>query len=120
MKTKMIIAAGAIAMLLTGCDQFCQGPKTKTSLVTEKEKYSYALGAHFGNQAHFQLVTRDSIDLDIDLFIQAFKERYMEDSAKFLMNMEVSVIVSGIETKVTTEILALRSSAKFPDKLFEF
>ena len=89
MKTKMIIAAGAIAMLLTGCDQFCQGPKTKTSLVTEKEKYSYALGAHFGNQAHFQLVTRDSIDLDIDLFIQAFKERYMEDSAKFLMNDSV-------------------------------
>ena len=89
MKTKMIIAAGAIAMLLTGCDQFCQGPKTKTSLVTEKEKYSYALGAHFGTQAHFQLVTRDSIDLDIDLFIQAFKERYMEDSAKFLMNDSV-------------------------------
>ena len=89
MKTKMIIAAGAIAMLLTGCDQFCQGPKTKTSLVTEKEKYSYALGAHFGNQAHFQLVTRDSIDLDIDLFIQAFKERYNEDSAKFLMNDSV-------------------------------
>ena len=89
MKTKMIIAAGAIAMLLTGCDQFCQGPKTKTTLVTEKDKYSYALGAHFGNQAHFQLVTRDSIDLDIDLFIQAFKERYNEDSAKFLMNDSV-------------------------------
>lgn len=89
MKTKMLIAAGAIALLLTGCEQFCQGPKTKTALVTEKDKYSYALGAHFGNQAHFQLVTRDSIDLDIDLFIQAFKERYMEDSAKFLMNDSV-------------------------------
>lgn len=89
MKTKMLIAAGAIAMLLTGCDQLCQAPKAKTALVTEKDKYSYALGAHFGNQAHFQLVTRDSIDLDIDVFIQAFKERYNEDSAKFLMNDSV-------------------------------
>jgi len=42
------------------------------------------------------------------------------DAANNLKKMEVSVIVSGIETKITTEILALRSSAKFPDKLFEF
>ena len=88
MNKKLIIAAGALAFAMTGCDQLCQSsaPKAKTSLVTEKDKYSYALGAHFGNQAHYQLVTRDSIDLDIDVFIQAFKERYNEDSAKFLMN----------------------------------
>ena len=86
MNKKVIVAAGALALLLTGCDQFCQeGPKTKTSLVTEKDKYSYALGAHFGNQAQFQLVARDSIDLDLDLFIQAFVERYKQDSAKYLM-----------------------------------
>ena len=42
------------------------------------------------------------------------------DASDNLKKMEVSVIVSGIETKVTTEILALRSSAKFPDKLFDF
>lgn len=42
------------------------------------------------------------------------------DAMNNLKKMEVSVIVSGIETKITTEILALRSSAKFPDKLFEF
>ena len=42
------------------------------------------------------------------------------DAMNELKKMEVSVIVSGIETKVTTEILALRSSAKFPDKLFDF
>ena len=86
MKTKMIIAAGALAMLMTGCEPCKSASTEKTSLVTEKDKYSYALGAHFGNQARFQLVTRDSIDLDLDLFIQAFKERYNEDSAKFLMN----------------------------------
>ena len=73
MINKLLIAAGALAFALTGGDQLCQGPKTKTALVTEKDKYSYALGAHFGNQARFQLVTRDSIDLDLDLFIQAFK-----------------------------------------------
>ena len=91
MKTKLIVAAGAIAMLMGGCDQFCaeQGSGTKTSLVTDKDKFSYALGAHFGNQAHFQLVTRDSIDLDIDLFVQAFKERYQQDSAKYLMTDSV-------------------------------
>lgn len=86
MNKKMLLAAGAIALAMTGCDQLNQAPKAKTALVTDKDKYSYALGAHFGNQAHFQLVTRDSIDLDIDVFIQAFKERYNEDSAHFLMN----------------------------------
>ena len=89
MNKKLIIAAGAFALALTGCDQFCPQQAKKTTLVTEKDKYSYALGAHFGNQAHFQLVTRDSIDLDLDLFIQAFKERYNEDSANFLMNDSV-------------------------------
>ena len=86
MKTKLLIAAGALAMLMTGCEPCKSASAEKTSLVTEKDKYSYALGAHFGNQARFQLVTRDSIDLDLDLFIQAFKERYNADSAKFLMN----------------------------------
>jgi FKBP-type peptidyl-prolyl cis-trans isomerase FkpA/FKBP-type peptidyl-prolyl cis-trans isomerase FklB len=89
MKTKMLIAAGALAMLMTGCEPCKSASTEKTSLVTEKDKYSYALGAHFGNQARFQLVTRDSIDLDLDLFIQAFKERYNSDSAKFLMNDSV-------------------------------
>lgn len=42
------------------------------------------------------------------------------DAMNNLKKMEVSVLVSGIETKITTEILALRSSAKFPDKLFVF
>ncbi|MCF0221688.1 MAG: hypothetical protein HUK19_05290, partial [Fibrobacter sp.] len=55
MNKKLIIAAGAFALALTGCDQFCPQQAKKTTLVTEKDKYSYALGAHFGNQAHFQL-----------------------------------------------------------------
>ena len=83
MKTKLILAAGVLAVLLTGCKT---ASTEKTSLETEKDRYSYALGAHFGNQAHYQLVTRDSIDFDLDLFIQAFRERFNEDSGKLLMN----------------------------------
>ena len=42
------------------------------------------------------------------------------DAENNLKTMEVSVIAGDMETKVTTEILALRSSKKFPDKLFDF
>ena len=72
-------------MLLLGC-RSCKTAPEKTSLKTDKDRYSYALGAHFGEQAHYQLVARDSVDLDLDLFIQAFKERFNQDTAKYLMN----------------------------------
>ena len=85
MKTKFIFAAGVLAMLLLGC-RSCKTVPEKTSLKTDKDRYSYALGAHFGEQAHYQLVARDSVDLDLDLFIQAFKERFNQDTAKYLMN----------------------------------
>lgn len=81
MKTQLILTAGALAVLMAACQ-----PARKTSLVTEKDTYSYAFGALFGKQAHFQLVERDSIDLDLDLFIQAFKERYNEETGKYLMS----------------------------------
>lgn len=42
------------------------------------------------------------------------------DAENNLKTIEVSVLASGAETKITTEVLALRSSKKFPDKLFEF
>lgn len=88
MKTKLILAAGALAMLMTGCDQLCLGgaAPAKTSLVTQKDTNSYAFGAHFANQVYAQLVARDSIDLDMDLFIQAFKDRFNHDSSKYLMD----------------------------------
>ena len=81
---KKLIALGLCAAFLAGCNEF--GASNKTALVTEKDKVSYALGADFGTQAHFQLVQRDSVDLDLAVFLQAFTERYKEDSAKFLMN----------------------------------
>ena len=82
---KKLLALGMAAALLAGCNDL--GAKSgKTSLVTEKDKYSYALGANFGSQAHYQLVTRDSVALDLDAFYQGFKERYLADSANYLMN----------------------------------
>ena len=95
MNKKMLLSAGAVALALTACgipaddSANASAAKSKSVLETDKDKYSYALGAHFGNQAHFQLVTRDSIDLDIDVFIQAFKERYNEDTTKYLMTDSV-------------------------------
>lgn len=106
MNKKLFVAAGVIALAMTGCDQLNadKSAANKTNLVTEKDKYSYALGAHFGNQAHFQLVTRDSIDLDLDVFVQAFKERYYSDSSKYLMNDSlVSATIMDFSQKLQAE-----------------
>ena len=42
------------------------------------------------------------------------------DAENNLKKMTVSVVAQGVKTSVVTEILAMRSSAKFPDKVFEF
>ena len=82
---KKLIAIGLCAAFLAGCDCI-GGGAGKTALVTEKDNYSYAIGANFGMQAHGQLVARDSIDLDLDAFFQGFKDRYFQDSTKYLLN----------------------------------
>lgn len=86
MNLKVIAAAGARSIALTGCLEPAGSSKTISSLNTDKDRYSYALGSHFGKQVHQQLIARDSIDLDINVFLQAFKEQYNQDSSKFLMN----------------------------------
>ena len=87
MKTKLIVAAGALAMLMTGCDQLCPGAApAKKSLVTEKDTNSYAFGSHFANQVYQQLIARDSLDLDVEVFIQAFRDRFSQDSSRLLLN----------------------------------
>lgn len=84
MKTKTWLAIGLSAALLAGCNEF--GSSKKTSLVSEKDRLSYALGALLGIQAHNQLVERDSIDIDMDVFWQGFLDRYNLDSSKYLLN----------------------------------
>lgn len=81
---KKLIVLGLCAAFLAGCNEI--GLFRKTVLVTEKEKISYALGSIFGMQAHAQLVARDSIDLDLEVFKQAFVEHYNQDSAKYLLS----------------------------------
>ena len=120
MKTKLIVAAGALAMLMTGCDQLCPGAaSSKASLVTEKDSNSYAFGAHFANQVYQQLIARDSLELDVDIFVQAFRDRFSQDSSNianeerkaantafFEQNKTAEGVVttaSGLQYKVITE-----------------
>lgn len=86
MQLKTIAVAGILSLALTACLEPVGQAKTKSSLDTEKDRFSYALGSHFGVQAEAQLIARDSLDVDLDVFIQGFKERFNKDSAKYLMN----------------------------------
>ena len=85
MNLKLLLSIGLSSILLFGCNEMGK-PAAKTALVTEKDNYSYALGASFGQQARALLIQRDSIDLDYAVFMQAFTERFEQDSAKLLMS----------------------------------
>lgn len=99
---KKLIALCTCAALFAGCNEL--GTARKTSLVSEKEKISYALGSIFGVQAHAQLVARDSIDLDMAVFQQAFIEHYNQDSAKYLLSDSmVTSVLSEFSTKLQNE-----------------
>lgn len=99
---KKLIVLGLCAAFLAGCNEM--GASRKTSLVTEKEKLSYALGSIFGMQAHAQLVARDSIDLDLAVFNQAFVEHYKMDSAKYLLSDSmVRVVLNDFSEKLRAE-----------------
>lgn len=86
MNLKALAAAGTLAIALTGCIEPANSTKTVSSLNTDKDRYSYALGTSFGQQVHSLLIARDSLDIDFDVFLQAVKEQFYQDSAKFLMN----------------------------------
>lgn len=90
MQLKALALVGTVSLLLTAClEPVGNSHQKKTSLTSERDRYSYALGAHFANQAYAQLVTRDSLDVDLDVFEQAFRERFAQDSAHYLMNDSV-------------------------------
>ncbi len=84
MNLKPLAIAGILSFSLVGCLENLE--PAKTSLQSDKDRYSYALGASFGKQVQSQLIARDSLDVDIKVFLQAFKEYYNLDSAKYLMN----------------------------------
>lgn len=90
MQLKALALIGTVSILLTAClEPVGSAHQKKTSLTSERDRYSYALGAHFANQAYAQLVARDSLDIDLDVFEQAFRERFAQDSANYLMNDSV-------------------------------
>ncbi len=100
---KKTLVLGLCAVFFFGCNEFCQ-KSGKASLATEKENVSYAIGANFGIQAYHQMVVRDSIDLDMDAFYQGFKDRYSQDSSKYLMNDSmVSVTLQEFSMKLMQE-----------------
>lgn len=84
MKIKTLLALGLSAALFAGCNEF--GTPKKTSLVSEKERISYALGSILGEQAYSQLVVRDTLDVDLDVFVQAFLDHYKRDTSSYLLS----------------------------------
>lgn len=89
---KKWIVLGLSFALFVGCDEM-NSTVGKKSLVTEKDRYSYAIGANFGEQAYNQMVARDSIDLDMNAFYQGFKDRYAHNSSAYLMNDSTVMVV---------------------------
>ena len=85
MNLKLFLSIGFCSIFLLGCNEMGK-PAAKTALVTDKDNYSYALGASFGQQARALLVHRDSIDLDYAVFMQAFTDRFEQDSAQLLLS----------------------------------
>lgn len=87
MRVKTLAVLGLMSLTFIGClEPSGVAPKTKSALHSDKDRYSYALGASFGKQVEAQLIARDSLDIDFDLFVQAFREYYFQDSGKYLMN----------------------------------
>lgn len=86
MNFKSILSIAFVSVLFLACNEMSTPGTKKSSLTTEKDNYSYALGASFGQQARTLLIHRDSIDLDYDVFLQAFNERLRQDSAVGLMS----------------------------------
>ena len=78
-------------------------------------KITGSKGTIYYNSSKKRIEKFESIDAE-----KSSLTTFTYDTENNLKTMEVSVIASGKETKVTTEILALRSSRKFPDKLYEF
>ena len=80
----------AIYKALRNLQHVAQEEKQKLpeTIITQGTTASYALGAYLGKQVHDQVVARDSINLNIDVFCQAFKIRFKENSAKYLLNDE--------------------------------
>ena len=72
-------------------------------------------GTLFYDAKKKQIEKMESIDSEKNVLTT-----FTYDDEDNLKSMKTSVVSKGKETTVTTEILILRSSAKFPDRLFEF
>ena len=87
MNLKLFTGAAVLSLALTACLEptGSNSIANKKTLTTDKDKYSYALGASFGKQVESQLIARDSIDLDLSVFLQAFTEYFGKQENKYQM-----------------------------------
>lgn len=72
-------------------------------------------GTLFYDAKKKQIEKMESIDSEKNVLVT-----FAYDDEGNLKSTKTSVVSKGKETTVTTDILILRSSAKFPDRLFEF
>jgi FKBP-type peptidyl-prolyl cis-trans isomerase len=64
------------AFALNSCDKVGKNDG-KLELKTDRDKLSYCIGTQIGNQVGMGL-KKDSIDVNIDILVRAFKEAYLE------------------------------------------
>lgn len=72
-------------------------------------------GTLFYDAKRKRIEKMESIDSEKNVLVN-----FAYDDEDNLKSMKTSVVSNGKETTVVTEILLLRGSAKFPDRLFEF
>ena len=85
-----LMTEDAIYKTLNNIKKIAQDEKQKLdgTLLVQNTSVSYALGAYLAKQVYAQVIERDSIDLDLDIFCKAFRTRFKKDSAHYLLNDE--------------------------------
>jgi len=97
----MILAIALSAFLFIGHALAQEKQETKKDTMSQKEKLSYGLGYRTGSN-----MKNNSVDIDLDIFIKAFKEGYAGDKAA----------MTDQEIRDTILLLQKEMKAKQPDK----
>jgi FKBP-type peptidyl-prolyl cis-trans isomerase FklB len=102
----IIIAAFVIG--LAGCKGT---PGVKSSLDTDKDKTSYALGMNLGKR-----LKSDSIEVSPELFLQGMKDAMDDSSKKLLTDQEVKQILVTLDQGITMKRMVAGSAVSEKNK----
>ena len=83
-----------------------------STITTDKQKLSYALGAYFS-----QSVSQQNVDLDVPVFLQAIDDVLNKRNLK-LTTKEIQEVLAQYQQKLITERTASANSNKAAGKLF--